>query len=271
MQDDSVRQVPTTQSDADHKRFYSAPDPLRYGRESQVGVREEVHRVLEMLPVSWPTPLILELGVGAGSLVGIHPGYIALEYSEFAIHRYLRRTRAICGDMQQLPFRDGSIACVITVAALEHVPFPELVLAEIDRVLRPGGIAYLAPAWFCRPWAAKNLVGRPYRELRWIDRLLKVIIPFRNSLIWRGADVLPGRLLGELRCRVGQRPVRFRYRRLTPNLGEYLTSDSDAFSSMDPHAALMYYVSRGYTALSTPGGIRRLFIRHSPLIVQKWM
>lgn len=225
--------------------------------------------MLELLPASRPLPAVLELGVGAGGLVGIHLGYIALEYSEFAIRRHLRSTRAICGDMQHLPIRDSSVACVVSIAALEHVPLPELVLAEIDRVLLPGGIAYLAPAWFCRPWAAKNLAGRSYKDLRWADRLVKTMIPIRNSLVWRGLAALPRRALGEMRCRLSLRPVPFRYRRLTPNLEEYLTSDSDAFTSMDPHAALVYFISRGYASLNIPDGLRRLFIRHVPLVLRK--
>ena len=204
-----------------------------------------------------------------GAKAGIHPGYIALEYSEFAIRRYLGPTRAICGDMQHLPIRGSSVACVVSIAALEHVPLPDLVLAEIDRVLCPGGIVYLAPAWFCRPWAARDLLGRTYKDLRWRDRMCKAFIPLRDSLIWRGLAALPRRVLGELRSRVSLRPMPFRYQRLTPNLEEYLTSDSDAFTSMDPLAALMYFVSRGYDVLNTPGGPRRLFIRHAPLVLRK--
>lgn len=141
-------------------------------------------------------------------------------------------------------------------------------LAEIDRVLEPGGILYLAPAWFCRPWAAKNLAGRSYRDLEWRDRIVKASIPLRESTLWRGCTIVPHRLLAEIRCRLGGRPMSFRYRRLTPNLKQYLTSDSDAFVSMDPHAALLYFISRGYVVLD---GRRRfrLFVRHAPVILRK--
>lgn len=42
-------------------------------------------------------------------------------------------------DLERLPFADGSLDGVISEAVLEHVPDPETHVAEIRRVLRPGG------------------------------------------------------------------------------------------------------------------------------------
>jgi SAM-dependent methyltransferase len=42
-------------------------------------------------------------------------------------------------DATALPFELGSFDLVCTALALHHVPRPELVLAELNRVLRPGG------------------------------------------------------------------------------------------------------------------------------------
>jgi SAM-dependent methyltransferase len=39
---------------------------------------------------------------------------------------------------------DGSVDCVVTVSTLEHVRHPHKVLAEIHRILRPGGILYVS-------------------------------------------------------------------------------------------------------------------------------
>jgi SAM-dependent methyltransferase len=48
-----------------------------------------------------------------------------------------------------LPFRDGGFDGVLCSNLLEHVPSPPALVAEIARVLRPGGWAYLSwTAWF---------------------------------------------------------------------------------------------------------------------------
>ena len=52
------------------------------------------------------------------------------------------------GDATRLPFPDGVFDHVIAAEVLEHIPADELALAELARVLRPGGtIAVTVPAW----------------------------------------------------------------------------------------------------------------------------
>ena len=51
------------------------------------------------------------------------------------------RTDLLC-DGHSLPFRDESIDGVIVQAVLEHVRAPSVVVEEIHRVLRPGGLVY---------------------------------------------------------------------------------------------------------------------------------
>lgn len=45
-------------------------------------------------------------------------------------------------DGHDLPFVDGCFDAVVTTAVLEHVLYPERVAAEIQRVLKPGGLLY---------------------------------------------------------------------------------------------------------------------------------
>jgi SAM-dependent methyltransferase len=45
-------------------------------------------------------------------------------------------------DISSLPFKDNSVDMILNSAVLEHVPDPEQVVAEIFRVLKPGGIVY---------------------------------------------------------------------------------------------------------------------------------
>ena len=43
--------------------------------------------------------------------------------------------------MRALPFEGASFASVVSVQSVEHVPDPERVVAEVARVLEPGGVA----------------------------------------------------------------------------------------------------------------------------------
>ena len=56
---------------------------------------------------------------------------------------------AVNGDALGLPFADGSFDRVIAAEVLEHVPDHAAAVAELARVLRPGGtLAVTVPRWF---------------------------------------------------------------------------------------------------------------------------
>ena len=56
--------------------------------------------------------------------------------------------RTVCGDATAMPFPDGAFDRVIAAEVLEHIPADQQALAEITRVLRPGGLlAVTVPAW----------------------------------------------------------------------------------------------------------------------------
>jgi SAM-dependent methyltransferase len=57
----------------------------------------------------------------------------------------------VAADAHKLPFRDGLFQRVECDAVLEHVKSPEDVMAEIRRVLAPGGYAHLVTP-FCHPF-----------------------------------------------------------------------------------------------------------------------
>jgi len=58
------------------------------------------------------------------------------------------RARSVCGDATAMPFGDGAFDRVIAAEVLEHIPLDQRALAEIARVLRPGGmLAVTVPAW----------------------------------------------------------------------------------------------------------------------------
>lgn len=73
---------------------------------------------------------------------------IGLDFTERYLHEARGDARGgnvdfLCGDAKRLPIGDGSIALVYSFSSLYAIPDVGRVLAEIGRVLRPGGIAVL--------------------------------------------------------------------------------------------------------------------------------
>src|SRR5215204_393159 len=58
------------------------------------------------------------------------------------------RAEAVKGDALDLPYADGIFGCVIASEILEHVPEDDRAIAELVRVLKPGGaLAITVPRW----------------------------------------------------------------------------------------------------------------------------
>jgi SAM-dependent methyltransferase len=85
--------------------------------------------------------LIVDVGSAEGKLrrflaSGIR--HIALDYYETATRWYGTRPD-VYGDAQALPFADACADCALLLDVLEHLPSPGRCLAEIHRILKPGG------------------------------------------------------------------------------------------------------------------------------------
>lgn len=88
---------------------------------------------------------VLEVGCGRGELAErvlreVGAEVVALDQSERMVD--LTRERGVeteLGDVQDLPFADGSFDCAVAAWMLYHVPDLERALGELARVLRPGG------------------------------------------------------------------------------------------------------------------------------------
>lgn len=76
------------------------------------------------------------------------------------IHPRLRNLNILCGagidltgDAGTLPLRDESVAGIHCEAVLEHLEFPDRAVAEMHRVLAPGGLVFAATP-FIQPYHA---------------------------------------------------------------------------------------------------------------------
>ena len=129
----------------------SAPD--LYGPRHQY--REAL--ILRRLLPAIPGPRVLNAGSGAGSLsmrladaslevtsVEASPELVALTAERLAARHPARALPVIQGDVQALDLPDGAFHGVVCAEVLEHVADDGAAMAELARLLRPGGLACLS-------------------------------------------------------------------------------------------------------------------------------
>ncbi len=208
---------------------------------------------------------VLEVGCGRGAFQDLVNDYTGVDYSS-GVAAYLRKP-FVEASATSLPFEDNRFDAAWSIWTLEHVPDPEKAFAELRRVIKPGGVLFLFPAWHCRPWAAEGYPVRPYADFGWRGKLIKASIPLRDSLPWRLASELPHRLARFLERLARSGPTRYRYRRLTPNYDRFWMTDSDAVNAMDQYETLVWFTSRGDECLNYTTPLRR-FLAGGGLVIR---
>jgi SAM-dependent methyltransferase len=114
---------------------------------------------------------VLEVGCGEGELAdrivrGLGASLVALDQSERMVELARRRgVDARVGDAQELPFADASFDVVVAAWMLYHVTDLDKGLAEIARVLRPGGRLVAATNYTDHLQEMFDLVGAEAWEL----------------------------------------------------------------------------------------------------------
>jgi SAM-dependent methyltransferase len=87
---------------------------------------------------------MLDAGCGTGlNLSSMPSGSVGLDINPrnlALIRGRLPDRTAVEGDIEDMPFADAAFETVLCTEVLEHVPYPERALAEVRRVLRPGGL-----------------------------------------------------------------------------------------------------------------------------------
>lgn len=131
--------------DAVRKRFSETADAIAELQDRRA--EEERRRVEQLLAPLRGDEVALDVGTGAGALaLAVAPSVsyvtgidVVPELLEAARRRAPGNATFVEGDAAALPFDSGSFDLVMCARTLHHVHRPELVLAEMTRVLRPGG------------------------------------------------------------------------------------------------------------------------------------
>jgi ubiquinone/menaquinone biosynthesis C-methylase UbiE len=131
-------------SGAVRKRFAEAAELLGEQHDRRAAaMRERLRRLLTLAGEE----RALDVGTGAGAfafalaplvreVIGVD---IMTELLDEGRKRAPGNVELVEADVTALPYELGSFDLVCTALALHHVPRPELVLAQMNRVLRPGG------------------------------------------------------------------------------------------------------------------------------------
>lgn len=157
----------------DWSRLYAMADGVSY----HFHVRRA--RVLELLPRNLGR--VADVGCGPGVIVGavLERGgtFDGVDLSTAMIEeagaRYgnLPGVTFRVGDIEALELESGAYDQVIAMAVLEYLQTPHTALAEIARILRPGGIAVITVP---KPWHVNTLMTTLAAPARAVARRLRV-------------------------------------------------------------------------------------------------
>jgi SAM-dependent methyltransferase len=88
---------------------------------------------------------------------------------------------------ESLPFEDASFDCAVCTQVLEHSEDPHRVCTELNRVLRPAGVAFISTHGVARYHAATGSEADDY--WRWTHAGLERLL--RNAGEWQEVKILP--------------------------------------------------------------------------------
>jgi ubiquinone/menaquinone biosynthesis C-methylase UbiE len=187
------------------------PVARQYDRWASVYDRLWRHYVDQTVPVVrgaaalQPGERVLDVGCGTGAfeervvaaggaheLVGIDlsPNMLRHARAKLADHSHVTFRQA---DVHMLPFEDGAFDVVVSASTFHYVDDPERALAEITRVLRPGGrmviLDWCQDFWMCRVMDAVLSVADPaYHRCFTLDEMRAFVD--QASLVWTNGERL---------------------------------------------------------------------------------
>lgn len=205
---------------------------------------------------------LLEVGCGSGRLQHMTPHYTGLDL-DLKRAAYFH-SRFLNASAIEMPFADNTFDGAWSIWVLEHIDKPEHMLAEMRRVVKPGGSVFLCVAYSVDSWISQGLHKRTFSELSLRQRLIKTTIPLRRTKAYKAITRLAYRLLDLWRYERQPGPTALRYRKLVPNFETYWDYDADACASIDAYSVALYFLSRGDQPLYSAGVVRSLLQQSQP-------
>src|SRR5437764_10775767 len=125
---------------------YGAPHPLPDPR-----IDRKFERICELVRTKLPCEAFLDAGCGDGRYLAALAGELPPRRAGFDLSaRILETARARVeadlrqGSLEAIPFVDGEFDLVLCSQVIEHVLDADAAVAELHRVLRPGGILVIS-------------------------------------------------------------------------------------------------------------------------------
>ena len=206
----------------------------------------------------------LEVGSGRGAFQSLVEDYTGFDLS-CSIRTNMRKP-FVQGDATSLPFGNNQFDALWTIHTLEHLQNPETALFEMYRVLKPGGLLYLAPAWHCRSWARDGYPVRPYSDFNLKGKIIKASVLIRDTVWYRSIFIFSRRIRRFIKFMIKPGPTDFQYAKLSPNYDVFWMADSDACCSIDPYEAILWFCSRGHICHSYKTWLYQFLVRTGPII-----
>jgi ubiquinone/menaquinone biosynthesis C-methylase UbiE len=177
----------------DNRGYYDA-FAAGYDRDRDRGY----HRLVDDLEAEVARPYVtgrhvLEAGCGTGLLLDRlaqdASGVVGVDLSRGMVSRALERGHPVVqADLAALPFADASFDAVASFKVLAHVPEPRRAIAELGRVLRPGGHLVLE---FYNRHSLRHLIRALRPSLRTSDAFAEDAIATRFVSPHEAVNLLP--------------------------------------------------------------------------------
>jgi SAM-dependent methyltransferase len=256
---------PTEDMGSWYENVYESRSRKEELKTSYLGeARIQIENLVSKYEIDGPS---LEIGCGVGLFADKVPRFVGLEYAlQSLFAEGFDGYQRVCADARDMPFPDDSFELIFSFNTIEHISEPDRVYTEIDRLLKPGGLLVLKPAWHCTWYNTKLIPVKKYSELSTTNKIVKLMLPLIQSRVYKALKFVPWRIWRHFSA---SQPSNFEWTSLDPTFDVREVADADAVASIDIHETILFFSSRGYKCTSHPSKISQIMAGHDVLVLYK--